>query len=69
MDSIAHYPKYYPQQFLHFMKTFGQDKVIYASSYPLTIMTRRMKELDSFSLDENVRSKFLKGNALRLLKL
>ena len=35
IDTSAHVPKHYPPAFVHFMKTFGKDKVCFATDYPL----------------------------------
>jgi len=35
IDTSAHVPRHYPPAFVHFLKTFGKDKVCFATDYPL----------------------------------
>jgi hypothetical protein len=47
--------------FVHFMKTFGKDKVCFATDYPLLKWDRVLKELDSLELSPQVHQRFLHG--------
>ncbi len=69
MDTSAHLPKHYPPTVVQFLNSFGQDKVMYGSAYPLTSMRRQMKELDEIPLDDTVRRKLLRENATRVWNL
>jgi len=69
IDTSAHVPKHYPQEFVHFMKTFGKHKVCFATDYPLLPFTRVVQELAALDLSPEVRQLFLRDNARRALKL
>jgi predicted TIM-barrel fold metal-dependent hydrolase len=52
------------------MRTFGQDKCLFASDWPLLPIGRALGELDQYcALPEAMRRKFLRENALRAFKL
>ena len=66
IDVGTHYPKYYQPQFLNYLNTYGQDKVLFASCFPLTDYDRQMKELDGINLRPGAKKKFLRENAIKL---
>lgn len=65
IDVGTHYPKYYQPQFLNYLNTYGQDKVLFASCFPLTDYDRQMKELSQINLREEAKRKFLRENAIK----
>jgi len=70
IDTSAHVPKHFPPSFVHFMRTFGQDKCLFASDWPLLPIARPLGELDEHcALGAAVRRKFLRANAVRAFKL
>ncbi|MBI1814606.1 MAG: amidohydrolase [Deltaproteobacteria bacterium] len=70
IDTSAHAPRHYPPAFVNFLKTFGQDKVCFATDYPLLGFDRVAKEIDEhLGLTPEVKRKFLRENARRILKL
>jgi predicted TIM-barrel fold metal-dependent hydrolase len=69
VDTSAHVPKHYPPAFVHFMKTFGKDKVCFATDYPLLQWSRVLKEVEALDLSPEGQRKFLRENALRAFKL
>ena len=70
LDTSAHVPKHFPPAFVHFMQTFGQDKCLFGSDWPLLSIARPLGELDVHcKLSDDVRRKFLRENALRAFKL
>ncbi len=70
IDTSAHVPKHFPPAFTHFLRTFGQDKCLFASDWPLLPIGRPLAELDEFCpMPEAVRRKFLRDNAVRAFKL
>ncbi len=62
-------PSHYPPEIVQFMNTRGADKVMFASDYPLVPFDRCMKEVRDLPLRDNVWSKFLRENAIRVFKL
>lgn len=59
----AYSPKHFPAEFVHFMNTRGQDKVMYASDHPVLPMKRVIAEAEQLDLREGVLDKFLRANA------
>ena len=57
-----------PPAFLDFVKGWGQDKVIWATDYPLVSFKRAREDVDSLGLPLDVKKKLLRENFLRALK-
>src|SRR5258708_33798637 len=34
IDTSAYAPRYYPSQLVHYVKTYGQDKVLFGTTFP-----------------------------------
>jgi uncharacterized protein len=56
-------PKRLPESLLHFMRTRGQNKVIYASDWPVLRMRRVLPEAAALDLPDAVLDKYLHNNA------
>jgi len=69
IDTSEHVPKHYPAEFVHFMKSFGKDKVCYATDYPLLQWERVLREVDALGLAPEIRQRFLHDNAMKAFKL
>lgn len=69
IGSDAHSPKYWPDSFVRYIRSYGQDKVIFGTDFPVLDFGRTMAEIDALGLPEPVREKFLRTNALRVYKL
>jgi uncharacterized protein len=69
IDTSAHVPSHYPERFVHFLKTFGREKVLFATDFPLVPFERALKELEALDLSDEVRERFLHGNARRAYAL
>lgn len=69
IDTSAYLPRYYPPQLLQFMRSYGQDKVLFASNFPQLALDRCMAQVKELGLSVEVEGKFLQGNARRLFKL
>jgi len=70
IDTSAHVPKHFPPAFVHFLQTFGKDKCLFASDWPLLPVARPLDELERYCpMPEEVRRKFLRENAVRAFKL
>jgi predicted TIM-barrel fold metal-dependent hydrolase len=65
----AHSPRYWPQSFVHFIKTWGQDKVIFGTDFPVLDFARTMKEIDALDLGDVPRRKLLVENTARIYGL
>lgn len=71
IDTTAHFPKNFQSQFVKFLKTYGQDKVIFGTSYPATLpsIQRALREVEMLELPAAVRRKFLYENAMKVWKI
>lgn len=64
IDTSAHLPKHFPDSFVHFLRTFGSDKCIWASDWPILDFERPLAQLDTLELSPEVTRKFLHDNAV-----
>jgi hypothetical protein len=69
IDTSAYLPRYYPPQLLQFMKTYGQDKVLFGSNFPMLPLDRCMAQVKEIGLPAEIEAKFLHGNARRVFGL
>ena len=51
------------------MKTFGKDKVCFATDYPLLQWERVLGEIDGLELAPEIKKRFLHDNAVRAFNL
>ena len=65
----AHSPKYWPQAFVQYINSYGQDKVIFGTDYPVLDFARTRREIDELGLRDEPKRKLLRDNARRLYKL
>lgn len=65
----AHSPKYWPASFVQFINTYGQDKVIFGTDFPVLDFARTREEIEALGLREESKRKLLRDNACRLYKL
>jgi uncharacterized protein len=56
-------PKYLPESLLHYMRTRGKDRVLFASDHPVLSMERCLGEAMALDLPDDVRDRWLHGNA------
>jgi predicted TIM-barrel fold metal-dependent hydrolase len=65
----AHSPKYWPADLVKYINSYGQDKVIFGSDFPVLRFKRTIDEIDAFELKPQVRKKFLHDNVKRIYKI
>jgi hypothetical protein len=65
----AHSPKYWPESLVRFINSYGQDKVIFGSDFPVLRFKRTVDEIDALGLKPEVRKKFMRDNVRKLYKL
>ena len=69
-STSAFAPRHYPQDIINYANTRGADKVIYAGYFPMGLSLERiMTDMVSVGFKDEVWPKFLRGNAMRVLKL
>jgi hypothetical protein len=69
IDTSAYLPRYYPSQLLHYIKTYGQDKVLFGTNFPQLPLEKCVQQAEELSLPDEVRNKFFYHNACRVFKL
>ncbi len=69
IETSARTPKYWPKEFVHFCKTYGQDKVIWATDFPLLSFERTLREIDELGMEPAIKEKLVRTNAIRALGL
>ena len=69
IDTSAYLPRYYPPQLLHYLRTYGRDKVLFATNFPHLPLDRCMAQVAELDLPDAARAAFLHGNAQRVFGL
>lgn len=65
----AHRPTYWPESFIKFMNSYGQDKVIFGTDFPVLDFERTRADFEAVTLKPEAKRKVLRENALRLYRL
>ena len=65
----AHRPTYWPDAFIKFMNSYGQDKVLFGTDFPVLDFERTRADFEAITLKPEVKRKVLRDNALRLYRL
>ena len=65
----AHSPKYWPAGFVNYLNSYGQDKVIFGTDFPVLNFKRTRQEIDALGLKPVVMQKFLRDNVRRIYRL
>ena len=65
----AHSPKYWPDSFVHYINSYGQDKVIFGTDFPVLDFKRTMDEILAHDFKPDVLLKLLRENVRRIYKL
>lgn len=69
IDTSAYLPRYYPQQLLHFMNSYGADKVLFGTNFPMLSLEKCAEQALALELKPAAQAAFLSGNARRIFKL
>jgi predicted TIM-barrel fold metal-dependent hydrolase len=65
----AHAPKHWPASFVRYIDSYGQDKVMFGTDFPVLQFERTREEVEGLGFRPGPKRKFLRDNALRLYKL
>ncbi len=65
----AHSPKYWPGSFVRYINSYGQDKVLFGTDWPVLDFSRTRREIDALGFKPGVKQKLMRDNAARLYKL
>ena len=69
IGSDAYAPRHWKPEFVHFLNTWGREKVIFGTDWPVIEMERAIREIGELDLRPESRRLFLRENALRLYGL
>ena len=58
-----------PDAFKHYINSFGQDKVLFGTDFPILDFERTRAEIEALGFKPEVKRKLFRDNALRLYKL
>jgi len=62
----AHSPKYWPEALVKYINSYGQDKVIFGSDFPVLRFKRTVDEIEALNLKPAVRKKFFHDNVKKV---
>ena len=65
----AHSPRYWPASFVQYINSYGQNKVLFGTDYPVLDFERTRAEIEALGLKPEVLVKLLRDNARALYKL
>jgi predicted TIM-barrel fold metal-dependent hydrolase len=65
----AHSPKYWPESFVRYVNSFGQDKVLFGTDFPILDFERTRREIEDLGLKPEAKRKLFRDNAVRVYKL
>lgn len=65
----AHSPKYWPDTFVHYINSYGQDKVIFGTDFPVLDFVRTIDEIRALDFKPAVLEKLLRTNVRRVYEL
>ncbi|HEX4927704.1 MAG TPA: amidohydrolase family protein [Burkholderiales bacterium] len=69
IGSDAHSPKYWPESFVRYVNSYGQDKVLFGTDFPILDFERTRAEVEALGLKPAAKRKLLRDNALRIYRL
>ncbi len=69
MATDAHSPKYWPESVWKYINSYGQDKVIFGTDFPVLRFGRTVQEVNDYGLKLSVRRKFMRNNIIKLYGL
>jgi predicted TIM-barrel fold metal-dependent hydrolase len=69
IGSDAQSPKYWPASFVQYLRTYGQDKVIFGTDFPVLDFARTVAEIVALDLPVTVQQKLFRDNAKRVYGL
>lgn len=62
----AHAPKHWPDSFVRYIDSYGQDKVMFGTDFPVLPFERMRREVEELGLRPEPKRKFLRDNAKRV---
>lgn len=69
IDTSAYAPRYYPAQLVHFLRSYGQDKVLFGTNFPQLPLDKCVEQVRALALPPDIERKFLSANARAVFDL
>ncbi len=69
VETSARTPKHWPESFVKFAGGYGQDKVLWATDYPLLTFDRTLEELRDLGVSDTAYRKIVRDNTIRAFGL
>ena len=69
IDTSAYLPRYYPPQLIHYLKTYGKEKVLFGTNFPQLSLEKCVRQVEDLGLPDEAKENFLYRNAQRVFKL
>lgn len=65
----AYAPKHWPQALVHYLNTYGREKVLFGTDWPVIDPERAVREIDAMGLRPESHRMLMRDNALRVFRL
>jgi predicted TIM-barrel fold metal-dependent hydrolase len=65
----AYAPKHWPKPLVHYLNTYGREKVMFGTDWPVIDPERAAREIETLELRPEAMRMLTRGNALRVFKL
>ncbi|MEM9048558.1 MAG: amidohydrolase family protein [Pseudomonadota bacterium] len=69
IGSDAHSPKYWPESFVRFLNSYGREKVIFGTDFPVLEHGRTRSEIEALGLRAESKRGLLRDNTRRIYRL
>ncbi|TDI65378.1 MAG: amidohydrolase [Alphaproteobacteria bacterium] len=69
MAGDAYAPKYWPKELVHYANTYGREKVMFGTDWPVIDPERAVREIEDLGFREESKRLLMRDNALRVFKL
>lgn len=69
IDTSAYTIKRYPPELIRYLKSHGNNKVLFGTNYPMIQPQKALQGLAELELDQDTENKFLSENAIRVFQL
>lgn len=65
----AYGPKHWPKQLVHYLNSYGREKVLFGTDWPVIDPERAVREVDELELRPETMRALMRENALRVFRL
>jgi predicted TIM-barrel fold metal-dependent hydrolase len=65
----AYAPRYWPPQLVHFLNTYGREKVMFGTDWPVVDPARAVREIEALGIRPEAKLGLMRENALRVFRL